>query len=383
MTAKDKGIITGGSSILFYPALMNKFGLAGALIIQQVHYWCVTNRENKEPLQEGHSWMFMSVAQWVDQLEVVGRSNIVTTISNLEKQGVLVSSTFNKHAYDRTKWYRVGYEKLALLLSDASKTVDFLASETGLKIGPKPHAPPHLPESGICQNLAGGMPKSGRGYATGRHDDTKNNYKKNEKNKPDVQEHVVKTTKRIVMTGRGSKPTTAAEVLEQFKASKASAPPVAKVSPTSMELIWKRKVSQLEGVSFVKSFTTVQKGQCKHYINAVGQSLAFPVLMFVLDNWIAFTKVVEQNAGLKKTPMLPDLGFLLKYSDHAVNQFLKTKPIKGESKVQPPASAPVKGKITIKRKTPTPVQLIAPATPEKEDDLVDAEFLANWKKGKT
>jgi DnaD/phage-associated family protein len=43
----------------------------------------------------------------------MSESTIKRTILGLEKQGIIIVGTFNKHAWDKTKWYTLNYNKLS------------------------------------------------------------------------------------------------------------------------------------------------------------------------------------------------------------------------------------------------------------------------------
>lgn len=95
-----------------YVNLAVKIGLNEAIFIQQVHYWCQVNEKRGQNQKEGHYWMYSTLEGWQEQLPFWSTSTIKRIIAKLENQGYLISGNFNKMKIDRTKWYRVDYEKL-------------------------------------------------------------------------------------------------------------------------------------------------------------------------------------------------------------------------------------------------------------------------------
>ncbi|NOQ30282.1 MAG: hypothetical protein GQ570_04070 [Helicobacteraceae bacterium] len=93
-----------------------------------------------------------------------------------------------------------------------------------------------------------------------------------------------------------------------------------------MEKIWKENK---EG--FTKSWTGKERGQVKHFINAVGSNQAEKVFTKILSSWVAFAGKVKQLKAIKTVPPVPDLGFMLKYAEIAVNLDIK-KVVEGTSK---------------------------------------------------
>lgn len=91
------------------------FGDRAAILLQQIHYWVEVNREAGRNLEDGYFWTFNSQQSWLKHFPFWTLKIIKAQFQKLEKAGVLIVGNFNKHAYDRTKWYRIDYEQLAEL----------------------------------------------------------------------------------------------------------------------------------------------------------------------------------------------------------------------------------------------------------------------------
>ena len=93
--------------------LAEKLGLNEAIVIQQIHFWCCINKEQKRNFRDGYYWTFNSYKDWQKQFPFWSIPTIKRTIGNLEKKSLVIVGRFNKLKIDRTKWYRINYEKLA------------------------------------------------------------------------------------------------------------------------------------------------------------------------------------------------------------------------------------------------------------------------------
>ena len=101
-------VIEGSYTVPFNPALGVTFGICGALLIQQVHFWT----QMRINYRAGHYWVYNTYEGWSEQLRVYSAVAVRKTVKTLETSGVLIVGVFNKKAYDRTRWYRVDYETL-------------------------------------------------------------------------------------------------------------------------------------------------------------------------------------------------------------------------------------------------------------------------------
>ncbi len=141
------------------------------------------------------------------------------------------------------------------------------------------------------------------------------------------------TQKELDMIHKGG---TVAEVLAGVK----SKPANPKTILARLELRWKEVVSDTYEVPCIPSFTGKQKGQLKQFVNKVGVQQAEHVLVKTVKQWSLFTDYVRTAKGIKVTPELPDLGFLLLYAGESANFVLTHE--KALSPVQSIATTPKK-----------------------------------------
>lgn len=98
--------------LVVQPSLAVLFGLNEAIILQQVHYWITRSSKTDE---EGRTWAYNSIVAWTKQFPFWSASTIKRGIAALEKRGVLLSKCGNRASFDKTKWYTIDYECLALI----------------------------------------------------------------------------------------------------------------------------------------------------------------------------------------------------------------------------------------------------------------------------
>lgn len=110
------------SPLLINPDLATLIGLSESIVIQQVHYWIKTNEEANRNFYDGHFWTYNTYAEWQKQFPFWSESAVQKIFLRLEKQGYLISGNYNKLKFDRTKWYRINYDKLQMLDDSPSCT---------------------------------------------------------------------------------------------------------------------------------------------------------------------------------------------------------------------------------------------------------------------
>jgi hypothetical protein len=98
--------------LLVLPSLVKALGFNEALILQQIHYWLTINEEKGNNYTDGYYWTFNSIVDWQKQFPWWSTSTIERKLRRLEGLGIVVTSRYNKRGFDRTKWYRIDYDRL-------------------------------------------------------------------------------------------------------------------------------------------------------------------------------------------------------------------------------------------------------------------------------
>lgn len=104
----NQGLLISEPPLQVLPSLASKVGLNEAIILQQIHYWLVKSNN----IKDDQKWIYNSYAEWEKQFPFWSRSTLIRAISSLERQGYLITANYNKAGFDKTKWYRIDYEKL-------------------------------------------------------------------------------------------------------------------------------------------------------------------------------------------------------------------------------------------------------------------------------
>lgn len=102
-----------GPNIPVNVELANAIGLNEAILLQQIHYRCCKSAENTENFKDKHYWVYNSVDKWTEQLPWKSPTTTKKTIKSLVDNGLILTDTFSYGNRNRTKWYRIDYDKLA------------------------------------------------------------------------------------------------------------------------------------------------------------------------------------------------------------------------------------------------------------------------------
>lgn len=99
--------------VVFDPKLAIEIGLNEAIVLQQIHYWLVSNERSGNNYYNGRYWTFNSIKKWRDDFfPWWSEPTVKRTFKSLEDKGILISGNFNKKGYDKTKWYTIDYQAL-------------------------------------------------------------------------------------------------------------------------------------------------------------------------------------------------------------------------------------------------------------------------------
>lgn len=360
--------------IPYSPTLGAIFGCCGALLIQQVHYWCKLNERDGKNFRDGYYWTYNTYKQWEDSFKDWEERTIRRNISELLMAKVLILGRYNKVKYDKTNWYRVDY----FVLSEVTEKyrLDKMTSPSGQN------------DQSDTVKMSVPIPKSTE------ENTTKITLASQEPDPQTTTEGEVMLPK-IKPVPKG--PTSSSAILAKACGNKV--PSLSDTKSSGMYKIWAKTAPEFNSsVTFVKPFTQKQYGQMNQLVSAWGTDTAGNVLHYVLSNWVRFGKFVKTQVGLKMYPESPSTDFLAKYSGEAMNFFM-TKAEAKDSAINctdlPVTVATVTkvGKITIKKApyVEEPVQTLvelskdttsptpALVTEEEEDDgkpMTLAELLA-------
>lgn len=89
----------------FRTDIANLVGVPAAVIYQNIYFWCEKNKANKKNTHDGKIWTYNSTRAFAEQFSYLTDRQIRTALDKLEEAGLIISGSFNKSSYDRTKWY--------------------------------------------------------------------------------------------------------------------------------------------------------------------------------------------------------------------------------------------------------------------------------------
>ena len=98
-------------------------GLNKAIFINQIHYWIELNKKTNKNFRDGYYWTYNTYSGWVETDFCYWSSDTIKrTVNALEEIGVVVStSKYNKFKIDKTKWYRIDYDRLQEIIDNVSE----------------------------------------------------------------------------------------------------------------------------------------------------------------------------------------------------------------------------------------------------------------------
>ncbi|MER2169447.1 MAG: conserved phage C-terminal domain-containing protein [Psychrobacillus psychrodurans] len=102
-------LLVDGRQLFLSQNLAIRIGVEEALFIQQLYYRLNTQGVEKE----GHIWYRQTYQGWAKQCPQWNIRKIKRLIMKLERYQIIISSNiFNSFKTDRSKWYRIDYEKI-------------------------------------------------------------------------------------------------------------------------------------------------------------------------------------------------------------------------------------------------------------------------------
>jgi DnaD/phage-associated family protein len=102
--------------LVILPSLAEKVGLNEAIFIQQLHYWL----KDSNNIRDGFKWVYNTYEDWNEQFPFWSIRTLKRVITGLENNGFIITSNYNQMKIDKTKWYRIDYEKLNELVARPS-----------------------------------------------------------------------------------------------------------------------------------------------------------------------------------------------------------------------------------------------------------------------
>lgn len=99
--------------IVINPELAVRVGLNEAIVLQQLAYWLEETEAGIE--HEGRRWVYNTQEQWRQQFSFWSVDTVKRAFTSLQKQGLVLVKQLAKSKHDRTNYYAIDYDRVALL----------------------------------------------------------------------------------------------------------------------------------------------------------------------------------------------------------------------------------------------------------------------------
>lgn len=103
------------SPLVVLPSLVKVIGLERAIILQQIQYLLQLPKSG-QVLDDNHKYIWNTAKDFAEFFTFWQPETIAKHLRQLETDGLLISQQPRKSEWDRTKYYRINYDQLAMLL---------------------------------------------------------------------------------------------------------------------------------------------------------------------------------------------------------------------------------------------------------------------------
>lgn len=98
----------------FPPLIAEKYGVNAAIFLRDIYHWCETNQNNGENFHDGRWWTYQTIKGLCLRHTYWTRNQMEHIIRTCKEKGALLSGHFGENQFDRTCWYALTDEALAL-----------------------------------------------------------------------------------------------------------------------------------------------------------------------------------------------------------------------------------------------------------------------------
>lgn len=91
----------------FEPEIAVKYGVNAAILFYNISYWVEYNQANDKNYFDGEYWTFSSIKAFKELFPYLSEKQIRAALQKLIDNDIIKTGTYNKLAYDRTKWYTI------------------------------------------------------------------------------------------------------------------------------------------------------------------------------------------------------------------------------------------------------------------------------------
>jgi hypothetical protein len=102
-------------------ALAVRFGTNESLFLTNLCFWIEKNKANRVNYHDGHYWVYNTMEAWAELFPYFSKYQIRHLIDKMKSHGILLVGVYNRLQYDRTQWYSVSDEIMALYQGEFKK----------------------------------------------------------------------------------------------------------------------------------------------------------------------------------------------------------------------------------------------------------------------
>lgn len=92
-----------------------KYGIEEAIFLNYFVFWLTKNKSNKAHAHDGRYWTYNTMQAFTEQFPYMTINQVRRTLEKLKKDGLIVDGFYNAKPFDRTKWYSLSDEAMAML----------------------------------------------------------------------------------------------------------------------------------------------------------------------------------------------------------------------------------------------------------------------------
>mgnify|MGYP006229522487 FL=1 len=95
----------------FLTEIAEILGVNEAIMLNHLIYWIASNSMTGNNHFDGRYWTYNSATKYALIFQYWSTGQIRRILKSLVFQGIIIEGNYNKHKYDRTKWYALKDEK--------------------------------------------------------------------------------------------------------------------------------------------------------------------------------------------------------------------------------------------------------------------------------
>ena len=132
--------------------IAKKYGIPAAVLLKNIQYWIEKNRANNKNFYDGYYWTYNSKAAFAELFPYMTARQIDYALQKLIDDGLIITSNYNKVAYDRTLWYAITKKGYSILQNCEMEETN-LSNGNGKNVEPIPNNKPIEKQSDNNTNI--------------------------------------------------------------------------------------------------------------------------------------------------------------------------------------------------------------------------------------